>query len=287
MPQPTFAGWPRICLFGGRSLPNGQGTMVNVNLNDFTSWFLQAGYEMEVIQQLQVGQQAYLAQGVRLSTDFGPTPLHLPVEYRESVVPIGAQLATLLMAGEQNLTFDNLTAIRASFISAANRSISFIAPSRPLRWTMDLQFLAVSPWFTDIATSTLAPVTLASGSATTFSIGYAGSIFTRPTWTLTIPVSNAAPIASFSIGNVMSGETLTVVFPGNLPASTAATVTINASAMTVTDANGVSYDVGGNAFPNLYGPAGQMQQISATLTPASGTATGCTIAASYQNRWLL
>lgn len=287
MPQPTFAGWPRICLFGGRALPNGQGTMVNVNLNDWTSWFLQPGFEMDLVQQLVAAQQAYRAKGARLSSDFGPTTLGLPAAYRETVAPVGAPLAALLMAGEQNLTFDNLTAIRATFISGANRALDFIAKGRPMQWTMDLQFLVTEPWFRDLATSSLAPVTLASGSATTFAIAYAGSVFAEPIWTLTIPGSNPAPIASFQLSNTMSGEMLVVSFPGNLPALTAATITIDASAFTITDATGKAYDNLGGAFPMLYGPAGQSNPFSATLTPASGTATGCTLSASWANRWML
>lgn len=388
MPQPTFSGWPRTCLFGGRPLPNGQGTMVNVNLNDWVSWFLQGDFQQDILQQIVTAQQVYRAEGVRLSSDFGPSLVRLPTEYREGVASFGAALAPLLMAGEQNLSFDNATAIRATFVGAANRTISFISSGRPLRWTMELQFLTTSPWFQDISSSSVpsttiinAPTAAPSGAvaaggalatgtytlqytfvtasgetapspassnivlttgnqqitvsavtplpafatavkwyfasgpttgftvqnngagftlntagngnappsstpATAFSVTYGGSIFAKPVWTLTIPNTSTAPIQSFALTNTMSGEALTITFPGNLAASTAWTITIDSGKLTVTDQNGLQYDFTGS-FPLLYQPAGQVNTFTATLTPASGVFTGCTIGGSVTNRWTL
>lgn len=134
------------------------------------------------------------------------------------------------------------------------------------------------------AGSTAAPP--ASTPATSFSVAYAGSVFAEPVWTFTVPNTNAAPIQAFSLANTMSGETVTILFPGNLTASTAWTITIDCGALSVTDAGGRSYDLGGS-FPNLYPPAGQVNTFAATVTPASGVAVGCTIAGSVTNRWLL
>lgn len=287
MPQPTFSGSPRTCLFGGLALPNGQGTMANINLNDWRSWFLQADFQMDITAQITTAQAAWRGKGSRLAVDFGATLLHLPAEYREASAPIGQALAPMLMGGEQNLTFDSTTAIRCSFVGSLNRAISFIGPSRVLRWVGDLQFLATAPWFQDLTPTVVSPVTLNSGGATNFNVTHLGSIWCEPVWTLTIPNTNAAAIASFRLQNTMAGDDLTVTFPSPLPASTAAVVTIDSGAMTVVDGNGVAYDVSGTAFPLLYPPAGQVQQIRGTLTPVSGTATGCTIGASYSNRWLI
>jgi hypothetical protein len=392
MPQPILSGNHRICKFGGLALPNGQGIMLPLDLNDLVSWYMQDEFLADLTQQLTLAQMAWMAQGVYLGADFGPVQLRLPMEYREAVRPLGAAVAVLAAAGEQQLTFDNATYIPVRFQAISGRRSSTRMPSI-LRWTFDLVLTCKDPWFRDFATSNVASTALvnaptaapsgavAAGGAlatgtytlsytyvtasgetaaspasanivlttgnqqitvsavtplpgfatavkwyfatgpttgftvqnsgagftlntagngtaapaatppTQFSVVYAGSVFTRPVWTLTIPSSNAAPIASFRLQNLMNGDDLTVAFPGNLPANTAATVTIDSGVLSVVDGNGVSYDVSGVSFPLLYASGvpgqAQAQQMRATLTPASGTPTGCTISASYLNRWLL
>jgi hypothetical protein len=289
MPQATFvktsAAVGRVCQFGGLALPNGQGVQGYLNLNDWTSWFLQ-DFHMDVIQALSLGALAWRAESAFLASDFPAGSIRLAMEYREASQTLGAAVARLAMAGEQYLTFDNLTGIPARFAAETNRQAVMYGPAVP-RWTVELEFTTRQQWFQDLSATIVSPVTLNSGTLTNFNVTYAGSIFAKPVWTLTIPVGNAAPIAAFELQNVMSGEDLVIVFPGNLAASTAWTITIDSSAMTVVDGAGRSYDVAGNAFPCLHGPAGQVQQIRGTLTPASGTATSCTIGATYQARWLI
>lgn len=286
MPQPALIGTHRICTFGGLGRPNGQGVMVPVDLNDLVSWFLQDEALFDVQEQIALAQQAYLGEGAFLSSDFPPLPLRVPMEYREGATPLGAVLPQLLLAGEQQLTFDNSTGILVRCLGTRNKATSW--RMRPLRWTFDLMFIAREPWWRDLVTSTYINALALNGAgvATTTNVAYSGSVWAKPVFTLSIPNTNPAPIASFVLTNTMSGETLTVAFPGNLAASTTWAITIDSGAMSVTDATGKAYDVSGS-FPLLYGPAGQVQQISATLTPASGTATGCTLTAVATNRWLL
>ena len=298
MPQPTLAlsGGLAIVKFGNQALPNGQGTMSYVNLNDRLSWFCQAfggsqGFDYDN-HQLTLGQMAWRGRAVWLGEDWGPWRFQIPFKYDENATfggtptPLGAVLSQMAMAGEQLLTFDNATGLPCKFSKIANRKMDIM--SFPALWSFDIEFIAKSGFFQDF-TSTAYISSLAlngSGSATNQNVTYQGSVWAEPVYTLTIPNTSTAPIQSFSVANTMSGETLTVVFPGNLAASTAWTITIDAGAVTVTDQSGKSYDMGGS-FPRLYGPAGQVQQISATLTPASGTATGCTLSMTATNRWLI
>ncbi len=286
MPQPIITGSHRIVRFGGLAQPNGQGILAQVDLNDLGGWCTQDDFVSDLTQQLTFAQQVWRSKAAILGRNFdGAVPIKLPMEFRETPSrTLGAALGQIALAGEQQLTFDNATCLLATFMGTAGRQSSF--RWGPLRWTFDLMFLAREPWFRDLATTT-APnaLALSSGSATTFNVTYGGSVWPEPVWKLTIPAGNAAPIASFVLSNVTSGETLTLTFPGNLPASTAATITIDWATMSATDANGVSYDLSG-AIPTLYGPSGQVNAMSATLTPASGTATGCTLTGTFTNRWI-
>jgi hypothetical protein len=295
MPQPTLAlsGGLAIVKFGNQPLPNGQGTMSYVNLNDRQSWFCQAladlGYDN---RQITLGQLVYRGRSTYLADDWGPWKFSIPFKYDENATyggtstPLGAALGQLLLSGEQMLTFDNATGVLCKVAKVGGRKMNFEA--YPPLWSFDLQFVAKAGWFQDLSPTTyLNALALNSGSVTNTNVTYSGSVWAEPVWTLTIPAGNAAPIASFRLQNTMSGDDLTVTFPGNLPASTAATVTIDSGAFSVVDGNGITYDISGKSFPLLYGPTGQVQQISATLTPASGTATGCTLTCVASNRWLL
>lgn len=285
MPQPAITGVPLTCKFGSLALPNGQGTMTQVNLNDLTKWFWQDFAGDDDYIQLTPGQLVWRGRGVILGRDRRSRIILLAQRFIEgSAGDFGAAKALLSEAGQQQLTFDNSTAILANLSAVKGEHV--VKRYGALQWDCTLEFLCPEPFFRDIAATSVSPVALNSGSATTFSVAYAGSVFAEPTWTLAIPNTSTAPIASFALSNTMSGETLSITFPGNLAASTNWTITIDSSAFQVTDAGGTAYDVGGS-FPMLYGPAGQSNSMSATLTPASGTATGCTIAASYTNRWML
>jgi hypothetical protein len=285
VPQPIITGTPFICQFGNQALPNGQGTLSWVNLNDLSNWFWQDFQGDNDYPVHAIGRLAWRTRGVFLGQDAKERTLTLPTWYSEATSPLGAGLQKLSQAGLQQLSFDNATAVQVKF--AAGKSRALLKRYPPLMWSLALEFIAPTPWFSDLSATVPvgSPWTLGSGSATTFNVTYAGGVFVEPIWTLTIPNTNVAPIASFSLSNTMSGETLTITFPGNLAASTAWTVTIDSGAMTVVDGSGKPYDVGGNAFPLLYAPVGTVNAMSATLTPASGTATGCKIAASYNNRW--
>ena len=289
MPQPVISGAPLTCKFGSLSWPNGQGTFTQMNLNDGVNWqWQQFGGDDDYVQ-LTPAQLVWRARSAVLARDRKARVLTLPMRYQEaSTAPsaaLGAQIALLDQAGQQQLTFDNSTYILANYAGLKSRTM--LKKFSPFYWGFSLEFLCPEPYFHDIATTTYVnALALNSGTATNTNVTYAGSVWAEPVYTLAIPNTNAAPIASFTLANSVSSETLLVTFPGNLAASTAWTITIDAGALSVTDQLGRGYDVAGS-FPNLYPPAGQVQQISATLTPASGTATACTLTAAVANRWLL
>lgn len=285
MPQPAITGVPLTCKFGSLPLPNGQGNMTQVNLNDLAKWFWQDFAFDDDFIQLTPAQLAWRGRGVVVGRDRGPRVLSLPMRFVEaSAGDFGAAKAVLTEAGQQQLTFDNSTAIVANL--RAIKGEQLVKRYAPYQWDCTLEFFCPEPVFRDISATTLSPQALTSGSPTAFNVTYAGSVFTEPVWTLTIPVGNTAPIASFVLANTMSGEGLTILFPGNLAGSTAWTITIDAAAQTVSNAAGTQFDFSGS-FPLLHGPTGQVNAMNATLTPASSTATSCTIGASYRPRWLI
>jgi hypothetical protein len=386
VPQPQFAGTPPICKFGGLALPNGQGTMAQVNLNDVASWYLQ-DFQQDLSKQLVKAQYIWRARGATLGRDFPGFNISLPFRYKEvSNGAFGAILGVLSQAGEQQLTFDNNTFITAEF--EATKSRKHFTKFQPYWYDVTIQFWCKTPWFQDIASTSLptvnivnAPTAAPSGAtaaggalvtgtytlqytfvtasgetaaspvsgniilttgnqqisvsavtplpafatavkwyfasgptvgftvqnngaaftlntagntnpapsstpATQFSVNYAGSIWAEPVWTLTIPSSNAAVITSATLFNTMSGEQLTAQL-GGLAASTAYTITMDSSAMTILDGSSKPYDNIGNAFANLYGPAGQSNAFTIAVATSSGLPSGLTLGGSWNPRWVI
>lgn len=285
MPQPTFVSTG--VKFGGLAQPNGQGVLTAVNLNDGASWSLQDFSLDNVVKNLEVAQALYRAKGVTLSRDFVGGSIVLPTQYSE--VPgtaLGAALAQLAQAGEQNLTFDNMTtAILADFVKPTGRKL--MRKNGVPVWELALEFFARNPFFFDVAPSTVAATAVAgttTGSLTNFNVTYAGSVFAEPVWTLTVGAANPATIASIVLKNNMSLESMTINFPP-LAALTAWTITIDCAGWTITDQNGTQYRMSGSAWPALYGPPGTIQQMAVTITTGTGTLSNTTIGAAYNNRW--
>lgn len=304
MPQPVVAGGLRpVCQFGGRALPIVGTTLGYIDLNDHKNWWLEwtsAGLDVSnASRQASTVPLVFRAKGVYLSDDFGPRLIKLTQKYYEGaeyggvVKPLGAALSQLRQAGEQFLTFDNLTAIPVKFLADSNRRSARIAPGAlPFWWDLQLEFLAVTPWFSDLTPTV--PVgspwavsgSVSPGTSTGFNITYAGSVFAEPVFTLNVPAGNTVVINSLVLTNTTSGEALTIAFPGGLLANTAYTITIDCGAWTVKDGTGKQYDVGGS-FPQLYPPAGQVNAFTAVIVTATGTTTSVTLGASVTARWEL
>jgi hypothetical protein len=265
--------------------------MTQVSLNDGVSWFLYPPVIDNSNRVVISAQQTWLGKGVFLADDYNLKKFMLPVVYYEggTSTPLAAVKAQLFQAGTQNLTFDNLTQTQVRLGSFGEPSM---VPGRffaPWLWMTTLEFLAPTPFAQDIASTTPAgsPFALTgsvAGSTTSFSVTYAGSVRTEPTYTLTVPVGNGVPIVSLVLTNTMAGEGLTIVFPGNLAASTAYSITINTAAFSIVDGSGNNYDFTGS-FPRIYGPPTQVNTFTAKLTTASGTSTGVTLGINFFNTW--
>lgn len=290
MPQPALLGPPYVAKFGGLALPDGQGTLTNIDLNDKLHWIIQ-DWGMDYSQQLTLGQIVYRAESVYLSADFPAAMVRMPMAYRDdgpTPVLVGDALAKLMAAGEQLLTFDNVTAILARFSRVSNRAR--LKPSSPYWWTFDLEFACREPWFKDIAVTTFAPVAVSGsvtpGTSTAVNIVYAGTVFAKPVFTLTIPVGNTVVINSVVLKNTMTTEALTVTFPGGLLANTAYSIVIDCDLLTVTGGT-VQYDFSGS-FPRLVPQFGAANNpFTCVIVTASGTTTSCTLGATYKNRWAI
>jgi hypothetical protein len=275
------------------ALPNGQGVLTNIDLNDRVNTALSAGDSGLALDDdnVQIGleQLLYRGRSVITSLDFGPRAIALPMLYIEDATHfLGQFLAALSQAGEQQLTFDNATYILARYAGASGRRQAGFKP--PLSWNYLLHLVAKSPWFQDAAAATATPwnpITVDAGQAA--NITYAGSVWAEPVWTYHVPVGNAVVINSIQLKNTMSGQFLTVNFLSAtpIPAGTVRDVVIDCAAMTaVCTQTGEAYDVSGS-FPFLYPPAGQSNAFTIITTPASGSTSGCTLAASWFPRWQL
>src|SRR5215471_7630824 len=160
MPQPAILGTPPILTFGGLALPNGQGTMTLINLNDVTNWTWMTWASGNVDDDFILhfpGQFLWRAKGTFLGQDAILRRITLPMRYLETNTPLGAALAQLSQAGVQNLSFDGLTAIQVKYAGVRQRQL--LKKYLPYYWSLNLEFLAVTPWFQDListGTSTIA-----------------------------------------------------------------------------------------------------------------------------------
>jgi hypothetical protein len=302
MPQPKFltnAGGKQIALIGGGALPNGQGTMTQLDLNDMIRSFIVTWQSDDANRQMGLEQLLYRSRGVFTSDDFGPRDITVPMQYIEdSTHVVGGLLAALESCGEQPLTHDNLTYITCKYAGLASRLRQVRVSEGVWAWQFNMLLKAANSYFLDAgATAGLAPLTLTADTGQAFTITYAGSIWCEPVWTLVVPVGNGVAINSMQIKSTMWGandprnEVLTVNFQSvaAIPAATARTITIDCGAQTIVDDLGRNYDMTGT-FPMLYPavthpPVGMVNPFSVIIVPASGASAGLTLAESHVPRW--
>jgi hypothetical protein len=291
-PTITVVGGRGVAKFGSGTLPNGQGAMTVIDLNDGTYTRVRGINVDGSARQLTLAQLLFRGRGVYLSDDSGPGIYAVPMVYLEDATHfIGGLLAALESAGEQPLTFDNATTNLVQYRGITNRKPAI--PKVPMGWEFDLELVAKSSYWNDLAATTMAPLTLVTDTGQGFNITYAGSIYAEPVWTLVIPAGNGVAINSFTLRNTMSLEFLTVNFQSVLaiPAATDRTITIDSAASTAIDNLGNQYDTVGT-FPKLYPavtqpPTGQVNPFTAIVVPASGSSAGLTLACSHYPRWKL
>lgn len=229
MPQPAITGTPPILQFGGLALPNGQGTLSNISLNDAVNWFWMGWWNSasaDVDYPLHfIGRSVWRSKGVFLGQDAGSRKISFPMRYREITTPLGTALAKLSQAGLQNLTFDNLTAIPVKFSAFRNRQLWIKYPT--YWWQGDLEFLAPTSYFADLAATTLAstPIVYAPTAAPSAAAA-AGGALTAGTYTLeyTYVTASGETAASPVSGNiVLSGGNLQITVTAVTPLPSFAT----------------------------------------------------------------
>jgi hypothetical protein len=262
--------------------------MTYLDLNDAVSWFVQ---NVEVTQKKQLGIKPYIYTGESawISEDFDPRTIKIKVRYDEGPgTPFGQVKALMSQAGEQYLTTDNVTGVSCKLLTpGVPKLVDGIGTSGINIWETDLEFLAAVPWAVDITAVTVAPLAVAgssgAGTVTNFNTTYAGSIFSKPVFTLTIPSSNTVTISQIKLQNTLTGQILTVNFSPALLANTAYTITIDCGLFTIKDGSSNFYDPSGS-FPVLAPPAGTVNTWAFTVVSSAAT-TGITLGYVYSNRW--
>src|SRR5258706_13516267 len=73
-----------VCKFGNVALPNGQGTMSWLDVNDQVNTILTDFQSDDANRQIGIEQLLYRARGTYTSDDFGPRSFTLPLTYFES-----------------------------------------------------------------------------------------------------------------------------------------------------------------------------------------------------------
>jgi hypothetical protein len=200
-------------LFGNASLPNGQGTLGWVNLNDFTNTFLLDFRTDDDNRQIQISQLLYRAKGAYTSDDFSQRVLTLPMRYQEDAThSAGRFLAQLSQAGEQQLTFDNATNIPVKYKGIRNRRLVRRFP--PYLWEFDLEFVAKTPWFQDNASTSISSVAIINTpTVTPTGTALAGGALTAGTYTLSytyVTASGETAASPISSGIVLSAGNLQI-----------------------------------------------------------------------------
>lgn len=278
MPQPQFSGTPPTCKFGGLPLPNGQGVMPSVNLNDVTSWFLQ-DFQYDLVKQVTAGQFVWRSKGVTLGRDFQGFVITLPFRYREaSNGAFGAALAQLSQAGEQQLTFDNSTYIAAEFAGTSGRKL--LTKFQPYWWDVSLQFWCKTPWFLDLAASSVpsVPIGAEGGIITartrTTPIARAGKVRFPQTPVTATMVSQAIRQVAPSLMGVItpSFSSFSVNYAGSVFAEPVFTVTVPSTNGAVITTLNVTNTLSNESLTVVF-PGGLVAGTAYTITIDSGAFT--------------
>lgn len=273
-------------LFGGLAVPGSGVVLSALDLNDKTTWYMNEFVAKPAVF-IDTARQNFRGQSSRIAGDRDPLKIDLRFVFDESGA--GRLLATdqakLSQSGEQWL---QINATQRVLVEYLDFQTSLERPGSATKaYSGTVSFLARKGYAEDITASSFGPQALSGstgGSATNFSITCGGSVLTRPVFTIDIPVTNTVTITQIKLQNTMSGEILTLNFSTPLAASTHWVITIDTDAYTVKDASGTNYDPLGS-FPKLYPPAGTANTFTATVTTGSGTSTGITLSASFNNHW--
>ena len=277
--------------FGGRAIPGSGVTMTPLDLNDKSAWTT-----LEFIPKpsitIDTARQNWRGQSSRLGGDRSPLSLDVKFVFNEQAAGhvFALDQAKISQAGEQWLTLNATQQVLAEYLDLQPTLLrpGSVAAGNGKVYGGTLSFLARKGYAEDISATSFGPQALGgstgAGTQTNFTITPAGSVLTRPVFTIDIPITNTVTITQIKLQNTLSGEILTLNFSPALAASTHWVITIDTDAYTIKDASNTNYDPVGS-FPKLYPPAGTGNTFTATVVTGSGTSTGVALSASYTNHW--
>lgn len=281
--------------FGGRTNWPLNQTVPYTSLNDGV-YFYVTDIEIDGTHiQNQFSQRTWFAHGVWMSQDFAGRKITLTVIYDEggngsTYKSVSQVLGNLIAMGEQNLTFDNITAIPARLNSMTRKYVSFDGTN--YLWELKLEFLSRMPWMSDISPTNAGTLTMPGGTPPppfNFQISYAGTVFSSPVIVIAgLPASNSILNNNPStLTNTASGESLTFTIPAL--GSTGQTFTIDCENFGTYGSNGaIATNVSGS-FPQLYPGTSTPQVNGFTLVyPQFAETIGATtVTTTYYNKWEL
>ncbi len=273
--------------FGGLPVPGSGIVLPQLDLNDRLIWRIKS-FSPRLATTIETVRQNWRGESSRLAGDRSPLTLEIGFQFDEAAAArvLALDQAKFSQSGEQWLQINATQRVLVEYVNIAP-AVERRGLGTKLYGGM-LTFLARKGYAEDIAASSLSAVALAgstgAGTNTNFNLAYAGSVRTRPVWTLDIPNTNLVTITSFKLQNTLSLEVLTLNFSPALAASTHWVLTIDTDAYKIRDAALTNYDPVGS-FPKLYPPAGTTNTFTATVVTGSGTSTGVTLSAAYTNRW--
>lgn len=282
----------QIIKFGGLAQKVG-GTMTYIDLNDQVNWFAQDIQIDNSHIQNAATQRTWLGSGSWTARDFVGRKVDIPMVYDETNGTSFAQAkANLAQAGEQFLTFDNVTGLRCRLNAFGS---SHFKDARDDKYQSggylidtSLQFLSKNSFAEDLSSTTVNVGAVAGsvspGTANNFTQSYSGGFFTPAVYTLTIPNTNTVTISSISLANTASGETVALAFSPVITASVAHTVVIDCSQFQAS-LDGAFVAPSGS-FPMFYPtyPSPASNTMVMTII-ASGPTTGLTLSYTFTNRW--
>lgn len=274
-----------VVRFGGCPVPVMGGALPLIDLNDGSSWITKDVVPQRGNRSLTTAQQAWRNKARYLSDDFGAATIKVAFQYDEQPTGVGleAAIAPLLNSGEQWLTFDDITAVK---VRTKNVTSSRVVTAAPYFHEGELEFLAVEPWFQEMA-QTQSNGNGLSGNTVTVAANYLGSWYAEPVIVVNKAASDTSVLNSVTVSNVTSGEGVSVTLSPT--AAGGATITVDSSTLSAGDADGNSFDFTG-AFPMVYPFPGAYinpNTLVVQVGVASGTPSGVTVDVRYTTRWVL
>jgi hypothetical protein len=217
MTAPTFQtiadarwGHRQIIRFGG--LPRADTGVVQpyIDLNDADSWWA----EDIQIDGRHISNKAtqlnWRGKGVWTAQDFVGRKITIPAKFDEGNshnMGYPEAKGVMTMAGEQYLTFDNLTGMRVRLNSFSLAKP--VTPHAPYLWDAPLEFLSRNPFAEDLGGSVVAgPFAMGSvpgglgftGAYTAQDINYLGHAYGEPVVTISMP-GGGATISTVYVNN--------------------------------------------------------------------------------------